>query len=165
MEESIPRSPMSEPERYGSALGLAAAGVAIGGAAALAPEGLWVVLLIAAAVGLGLALMPGQRLRYRIEPAGIRVGRLLLPFEQISDARLVRLRHTFLLWGLCLPGFWWGAAWSPVLGRFHIRGSTGLGSALMLRTRDGQRYVITPADPLTLVVKLQVWIGQPAHKT
>lgn len=164
MEESIPRSPMSEPERYGSALGLAAAGLAIGGAAALAPEGLWVVLLIAAAVGLGLALIPGQRLRYRIEPAGVRVGRLLVPFEQITDARLVRLRHTILLWGLSLPGYWWGAAWSPGLGWFRIRGSTGLGPALMLRTRDGLRYVITPADPLALVVKLQALIGQPGRK-
>lgn len=159
MVETIPKAPMSPPERCGSALGLAAAGPGIGGAAALAPGGLWAVLLVAAAVGLGIAFAPGRRLQYQRDSDGLRIGRQFLPYAQIDSARLVRLRTAVLLWGLSLPGCWWGTAWSPALGRFQLRASTGLGQALMLQTRDGRRYVITPADPAALVVSLQGQIG------
>lgn len=157
--ETIPKAPLSDPERYASALGLAAAGLVVGGAAALAPGNVWAVLLVAAAVALGAALVPGQRLRYQYAPQGLKVGREWIPFRSVRSARVVRLDGTLLVWGLSLPGFWWGTAWSPALGRVMLRASTGMGQGVLLGLADGRRCVITPADPVALVVRIHMLIG------
>ncbi|MDF2630537.1 MAG: hypothetical protein K0R39_4368 [Symbiobacteriaceae bacterium] len=105
---------------------------------------------------LAVTLNPAGRLEYLCEPDGLRIGKMFLPFADMVGARIVRLDGTWLYRGVPWPGCWSGKAWSPRLGRFELRGSTGLGQGVMFTMADGHRIVITPANPVGLVVHVHL---------
>lgn len=152
----LPRARMGTVERYAAACGLVAAGLVVGAAAALAGGHAWVSLLIGAAAGLGLALMPARGLEYRLGPRSLEINSLVLPLDEIASVRAVRLQGVVVYPGITLPGFWYGRAWAPHLGRVLLRGSIGLGQGVLVTMTDGRRVVITPADAQGAVVRLQV---------
>lgn len=152
----IPKACMHPIERYAVLAGLILAGAGVGFAATLIPDGHVLATAVSLACVLALVLNPADRLEYRVEPEGLRVGRLHLPFAAMAGVRLVRLDRTIVYAGLVLPGYWGGRAWAPGLGRFRILGSTGLGQGLLITMQDGQRIVITPAHAVRVLVQLQV---------
>ena len=159
----IAKAKMHPVERYVAALGVAVMSIGAGAAAALGPRfAIWVITLGLVA-GVLLAAVPGARLSYLLGDRALYAGRIRLDFRAIIDARVVRLGGTFLLGGLTLPGYWAGWAWSHRLGRFRMLGSTGLGQGVLITTSDGRRFVLTPANPVDLVVRLQMYAGGSSH--
>lgn len=152
----IPKAPMHRLERWTAAgglvllsLGTVAASLLAGNPAPLLAA--WAVLMTFAFV-----LNPADRVEYLLEPGQLRIGGLYVPLEAVRTARVVNLKGTLVYRGLTLPGFWWGRAWSPGLGKFTLRGSTGMGQGVMLELKDGDRLVFTPRHPVQVVVALQV---------
>lgn len=162
----IPKAPMQPVERWTAAGGLVllsfgalSAGLLAGNPAPLLAA--WAVLMTLAVV-----LNPADRVEYLLERDQLRIGGLYVPLEAIRNARIVRLRGTIVCRGLTLPGFWWGRAWSPGLGRFTLRGSTGMGQGVMLELKDGDRVVFTPRHPVQVVVALQVMLRtRPGYRS
>lgn len=152
----IPKASMHPVERWAVLVGLillslgaTAVGMVVDVAAPLTTA--WTLM-----VTLALVFNPADRMEYLLEPDGLRVGGMAIPIAALKDVRMVRLDGTLIYLGLASPGCWAGRAWSHRLGRFQIRGSTGLGKGVMLTLNDGRRIVITPREPVALVVHLQI---------
>lgn len=162
----IPKAGMHPVERYTIVGGLTLFGLGVAAAAYLMGNSAFMITAVSLVSTLAVALNPAERLEYRSEPDGLRIGKLFLPYADIVNARVVRLDGTIVYAGLTLPGYWYGRAWSRRLGRFLIRGSTGLGQGVLLTMSDGRRIVLTPANPVSLVVQVHTCIrrkpGQPA---
>lgn len=156
----LPKARMHPVERWATVAGVVLAGAG----AALAGAFLRLGPLLPPAMSLAclawLTANPAGRVEYRLEPDGLRIGERLLPFGALREARVVNLRGTILYGGAALPGCWWGRAWSRRLGRFTMRGSTGLGRGVLLVTARGERFVMTPLHPEHTVVCLQVMMRQ-----
>jgi hypothetical protein len=151
----IPKAGMHRVERYTVAGGLALFGLGLAAAAYLAGNAGFVIAALWVIGTLAVALNPADHLEYRMELDGLRVGKLFLPYVDMTGVRIARLDGTIVYRGVVFPGFWWGRAWSRRLGRFLMRGSTGLGQGVMVTMADGRRVVITPAHPVNTVVQLQ----------
>lgn len=156
MLRSISTARMHPVERYAAAFAVTILSLGAGAAASLGPR----FALAAVALGLVVAILavalPGARLTYVLGDRAIYAGGTPLLFADMTDTRVAPLSGTFLLFGLTLPGYWRGQAWSRQLGRFRILGSTGLGRGVLISMADGSRWMLTPASPDDLVVRLQV---------
>jgi len=152
----IPKAAAHPVERYTSLGGLTVLGVGVVAAAYLVSNPAALFASVTLATTLAAALNPAGWVEYRLEPGGLRICGRLLPFPALADVRLVQLKGTVVLAGLTWPGCWYGKAWSPRLGRFDMRGSTGFGQGVLLTLQNGRRIVITPANPLEVVVRLAV---------
>jgi hypothetical protein len=156
----IPKARMHPVERYSVIGGLVILGLATGLVVYAVNYAAFAPVLISLLATLALVLNPADQLEYRVEAEGLRIGRESVPFASVQDARVVRLDGMVVYRGLVLPGYWSGRAWSPRLGRFEVRGSTGVGQGVLLTLAGGRRLVITPANPVNVTVQLQVTIHQ-----
>jgi|GEM_PF-4445310 len=152
----IEKAPMRPVERYASIGSLILMGVACALAGYLLGDAKLAAVMVSVVAALGVILHPGDRLEYRVEADGIRIGRQFLPFRSMRGIRIARLDGTFITGGVAFPGFWYGKAWSRQLGSFFLYGSTGLGKGVLITLTDGRRVMITPARPVSVVVQLQV---------
>lgn len=156
----IPKASMHPVERYTVVGGLALFGLGVAAAAHLAGNAAYMITALSLVSTLAVTLNPADRLEYRSEPDGLRMGSLFLPYAEVEGARVVTLGGTVVYGGLVLPGYWYGRAWSRRLGRFMMCGSTGLGQGVLLTMRDGRRIVITPAHPVSVVVQVLTLRGR-----
>lgn len=156
----IPKARMHPVERWTTLGGLVFIGLAAGLAGVLLSQPALLTVTFSLIAALAVTLNPAEQLEYRVEPDGLRIGKLFLPFASLQGARVVDLRGMVVYAGLTLPGYWAGKAWAPGRGRFEVRGSTGLGKGVMLTMADGRRMVITPANPVAVAVQLQVMLHQ-----
>jgi hypothetical protein len=156
----LPKARMHPVERWAMVAGLGLMGVGAALAGALLPLGSLLPAAISLACMAWFAANPAGRVEYQFERDGLRIGEQFVPFYSLREARVVNLRGTILYGGAALPGCWWGRAWSPRLGRFTMRGSTGVGRGVLLVTADGERLVITPQYAERTVVCLQVMMRQ-----
>jgi hypothetical protein len=156
----IPKARMHPVERYSVVGGLAVLGLATGLLMYTLDYVAPIPVVLSLVTTLALALNPADQLEYRVEQDALRVGRLLLPFADLQNVRIVNLSGMVVYRGLVLPGYWVGRAWSRRLGRVEVRGSTGIGQGVMLTMADGRRIVLTPAEPVKVTVQLQVMLHQ-----
>lgn len=155
MVSIIVKAVMHPVERYTVVGGLVLCGLGAVVAAFLLGTAAPVVTAASVVSTLVMAFNPAGRLEYRSEPEGLRIGKTVLAYADMVGARIVQLDGTWIYRGLALPGYWCGKAWSARLGRFQMLGSTGLGQGVMVTMADGRRVVVTPANPVGLVVQLQ----------
>ncbi|HWI60346.1 MAG TPA: hypothetical protein VNT75_00765 [Symbiobacteriaceae bacterium] len=161
----IPKAGMHPVERYAVVGGLTLFGLGVAAASYLMGNSLYMITAMAVVSTVAVALNPAERLEYRCEPDGLRLGRrLFLPYAEMEAARVVKLDGAMVYAGLTAPGYWCGRAWSRRLGRFYMRGSTGLGQGVLITMAGGRRIVLTPAQPVTLVVNLQTVIRLRSRK-
>lgn len=151
----IVKAAMHPVERYTVVAGLVLGGLASAATAFLIGSAAPVITAVSVVSTLVMAFNPANRLEYRSEPEGLRIGKTMLRYADMAGARIVRLDGTWIYRGLALPGYWCGKAWSARLGRFELLGSTGLGQGVMMTMANGRRVVVTPANPVGLVVQLQ----------
>lgn len=151
----ILKAVMHPVERYTVAGGLVLSGFVAAAAAFLMGNPGPVITAMAVVSTVIMAFNPASRLEYRSEPDGLRIGKTMLRYADMVGARIVRLDGTWIYRGLALPGYWCGKAWSAKLGKFELLGSTGLGQGVLVTMADGRRVVVTPANPVGLVVQLQ----------
>ncbi|HLN62033.1 MAG TPA: hypothetical protein VK464_10830 [Symbiobacteriaceae bacterium] len=160
----LPKARMHPVERWAAIAGLTLAGLGAGVAGSLLPVAQLLPTALSLAVTAALVLNPTDRVEYRLEPEGLRIGGRLVPFAALGGARVVKLRGTVLYGGICLPGCWWGRAWAPSLGRFTMRASTGMGRGVLLTLHSGERLVITPDRPENAVVTLLTLMRQAPRR-